>query len=147
MSKDIKPKLSKDQRLLNNFYDFSISEQRLKGFETKKNRMIGRYFLIGLGFGLFYETLIVKTSIYENIIKKSTLKRLGNSAQTQKPKESRMVSLFRERRGLKRCRKTQTNECIDSDFGSFLVSIFRITIKADISDYVRRFPEQPGSVG
>ena len=67
--------------------------------------MIRRYFLIGLGFGIFYETLIVKTSIYENIIKKSTLKRLGKYGYIQRQREYKIICCWIEKRDQRKALK------------------------------------------
>lgn len=59
------------------FTNFEVSKERFTNFETRANRMIVKHFRNAFIVGFFIEMIVVNTSCYENIIRKSTMRRLG----------------------------------------------------------------------
>lgn len=51
-----------------------------------------RFTITGLVFGFFTEWLLGNGRIYDNIIKKTTLRRLSNSLPTQTPRRGRTIA-------------------------------------------------------
>lgn len=62
---------------LGKFYSFEVSQERFSNFETRANKMVLKHFRNAFIVGAFIEMIVVNTSCYENIIRKSTMKRLG----------------------------------------------------------------------
>jgi len=63
---------------LGKFYNFEVSNERFSRFENRANGMVLKHFRNAFIVGFFIEMIVVNTSCYENIIRKSTIRRLGN---------------------------------------------------------------------
>lgn len=76
-AKQSKQKLSRDQMQLNNFYMPNMSDNKLEYLETKvkknKYKYMGRSFV----FGFVLEYFLGVGKIYDNINRKSAIRRLG----------------------------------------------------------------------
>jgi hypothetical protein len=70
-------KISRDRAKLNNFYDFKIDNKKLDTIKDRTWKSQKRVFLIGIAFGFFTEYLLGNTRIYENIVRKATMRRLS----------------------------------------------------------------------
>ncbi len=68
----------KYQKRLNSFHTFDITEEKFKKVSGQTKRISARNFRIGFIVGLLFETLIVATPIYENTVRKATMRRLEN---------------------------------------------------------------------
>lgn len=63
---------------LGNFYNFSISEQKLSTLEGISKKKAHRYFFTGIIFGFFTQYLLGNTKIYDNAVDRATMRRLSN---------------------------------------------------------------------
>ena len=54
-----------------------MNEDKLEQIRKRSGRQIGRFAVTGLVFGFFTEWLLGNGRIYDNIIKKSTMRRLS----------------------------------------------------------------------
>ena len=71
--------ISEDKSKLNSFYTFKVDEEKLIEIRKRSGKQIGRFMFTGVLFGFFTEWLLGNGKIYDNIIKKSTLRRLSMS--------------------------------------------------------------------
>ncbi len=62
---------------LGKFYNFEVSSERFNNVENRANKLIIKHFRNAFIVGFFIEFLVVNTKIFENIVRKSTLRRLG----------------------------------------------------------------------
>ena len=68
----------KYKKKVGSFYTFDISEDKFKVIKQMAQKTTWRNIRIGLFWGFFFEALIVATPIYENTVRKATLRRLEN---------------------------------------------------------------------
>lgn len=71
-------KISRDRAKLKSFYDFKIDDKKLDTIKQRTWSSQKRVFLVGIAFGFFTEYLLGNTRIYENIVRKATMRRLSN---------------------------------------------------------------------
>lgn len=64
---------------MNSFYNFNMDESKLKEIQKRSRKTMGRFAVTGFVFGFFTEWLLGNGRIYDNIIKKTTLRRLSTS--------------------------------------------------------------------
>lgn len=69
--------LSEDAKKLNSFYTFKVDESKFTQIKKNSQKQVIRYALTGLIFGFFTEWLLGNGRIYDNIVKKSTMRRLS----------------------------------------------------------------------
>ena len=60
------------------FYNFEFTQHKWGVAQNKFQGLMKKHFLRGIVFGFCVEMLIINTSIYENSVKKSTVRRLEN---------------------------------------------------------------------
>ena len=71
------PKPSKDQQKLNDFFNFKINDQKFHQIQQHTRKKVIRFTVTGVIFGFFTEWLLGNGKIYDNIVKKSTMRRLS----------------------------------------------------------------------
>lgn len=107
-SKSSTVKLSKDQQQLHSFYVPNFGEKKLETMEKKvsKNKMkyMGRAFV--LGFALEYYLGVGRT--YENINRKSVLRRLGTYSYMQMQRKNKMNNFNNKKRMIKKQTKSDS---------------------------------------
>ncbi|CAD8116296.1 unnamed protein product [Paramecium sonneborni] len=69
-------KQSKDQEKLGKFYTFEVTAEKLQTVQQKARKMYFKHFRNAFIFGFCIELMITKSRIYENIVRKSTQRRL-----------------------------------------------------------------------
>jgi hypothetical protein len=62
------------------FYTFDFTQKKWNVAQTKFKSLTHKHFRNGILFGFLVECLIINTSIYENSVKKSTVRRLENKS-------------------------------------------------------------------
>lgn len=56
-----------------------MDDAKLDQIKKNSRKQIGRFAVTGIVFGFFTEWLLGNSTIYDNIIKKSTMRRLSNN--------------------------------------------------------------------
>jgi mannosyltransferase OCH1-like enzyme len=62
------------------FYTFDFTQKKWNVAQTKFKSLMIKHFRTGIIMGFFVECLIINTNIYENSVKKSTVRRLENKS-------------------------------------------------------------------
>lgn len=83
----IKTALSEDRKKLGSFYNFSMDENKFKQIQKRSKKQLLRFAITGIAFGFFTEWLLGNSKIYDNIIKKTTMRRLSNYLTLYRCKE------------------------------------------------------------
>ncbi|CAD8162263.1 unnamed protein product [Paramecium octaurelia] len=68
--------MSKDQEKLGKFYTFEVTAEKLQTVQQRARSMYFKHFRNAFIFGFCIEFMIIKSRIYENIVRKSTQRRL-----------------------------------------------------------------------
>lgn len=68
---------SEDAKKLNDFYTFKMGEDKFQEMKKRTGRNLWRIGLMGVIFGFGTEWLLGNGQIYDNIVKRSTLRRLS----------------------------------------------------------------------
>lgn len=81
--------ISEDRKKMNSFYTFKMDESKLEQIKQRSSKQVGRFVITGLLFGFFTEWLLGNSTIYDNIVKKSTMRRLSSSSSMQRPRRKK----------------------------------------------------------
>ena len=76
---DNKPKFeSEDRKNLNSYYSFKMDQAKFDLIKSRSRKQISRFAVTGVIFGFITEYMLGNSTIYSNIVKKATLRRLSN---------------------------------------------------------------------
>jgi hypothetical protein len=64
---------------MGSFYNFQMDEGKIQEIQKRSRRLMMRFAVTGIVFGFFTEWLLGNSKIYDNIIKKTTMRRLSTS--------------------------------------------------------------------
>lgn len=84
--------VSEDRKKMGDFYNFSMDENKLQQIQKRSRRTMARFAVTGLIFGFFTEWLLGNGRIYDNIIKKTTMRRLSTVPPMQTPRRRRTTA-------------------------------------------------------
>lgn len=77
---------------MGDFYNFAMDENKIQQIQKRSKRMMIRFAITGLVFGFFTEWLLGNGKIYDNIIKKTTMRRLSTSFLIQTQRKSKTIA-------------------------------------------------------
>jgi hypothetical protein len=83
--------ISEDRKKIGDFYNFGMDNNKLQQIQKRSRFMMLRFAITGLVFGFFTEWLLGNGKIYDNIIKKTTMRRLSISPITQTPRRRKTI--------------------------------------------------------
>ena len=69
--------ISEDKKNLNSFYSFKMDQNRFDLIRNRSRKQIFRFALTGVIFGFVTEYMLGNSTIYSNIVKKATMRRLS----------------------------------------------------------------------
>jgi hypothetical protein len=82
---------SEDMKKLGSFYNFQMDEAKFQEIQKRSKKQMMRFAFTGIAFGFLTEWLLGNSTIYSNIIKKTTLRRLSIVYYTKMLRKRRMI--------------------------------------------------------
>lgn len=69
-----------------------MDQNKFNEIQKRSNKQIARFIITGLVFGFITEWMLGNSTIYDNIIKKTTMRRLSKQLIIQQPKRKKICA-------------------------------------------------------